>query len=302
MEKMGRTNRSYESYLAKNREKFLSRVKKDYEEFQETRTFAYPSWLYGQPKGKLFKVEVEDCPNFGESAFLEFDSGRTAFLIIDMQTDFCGEQGYVDVMGYDLSLTAAPIGPIKNVLDAIRGTDMTVIYTREGHEPDLSDAPYNKVLRSKIIGDGVGLGEQPEGGLGRLLIRGEKNWDIVDDLYPEPGDYVIDKAGKGAFGSSTIHMVLKNLAITHLIIVGITTDVCVHTIMREANDFGYWCMLLKDGVGATDYGNHLAAIKSIKMQGGVFGNVSDSEKFIKAVKEAKLNEETEPLLEEEVEE
>lgn len=283
-----RKNRSYESYLTKNRENYLSKVQKDYEEFQETKTFAYPSWLYGEPKGKLFKVEVEDSPSFGDTAYLEFDSGRTAFLIIDMQTDFCGERGYVDVMGYDLSLTAAPIEPIKKMLDAVRGTDISVVYTREGHEPDLSDAPYNKVLRSKIIGNGTGLGEEPDGGMGRLLVRGEKNWDIVDDLYPEPGDYVVDKAGKGAFGSSNIHMVLKNLGITHLIIAGITTDVCVHTIMREANDFGYWCMMLKDGVGATDYGNHLAAIKSVKMQGGVFGNVSDSEKVISALKKAQI--------------
>ncbi|MCI3028414.1 cysteine hydrolase [Desemzia sp. C1] len=282
-------NRSYESYLTKNRENYLDRVQKDYEAFQESKTFAYPSWLYGEPKGKLFKVEVEDSPNFGETAYLEFDSGRTAFLIIDMQTDFCGEQGYVDVMGYDLSLTAAPIKPIKKMLDAVRGTDITVVYTREGHEPDLSDAPYNKVLRSKIIGNGTGLGEKPDGGLGRLLVRGEENWDIIDELYPEPGDFVVDKAGKGAFGSSNIHMVLKNLGITHLIIAGITTDVCVHTIMREANDFGYWCTMLKDGVGATDYGNHLAAIKSVKMQGGVFGNVSDSEKVLSALKDSQIN-------------
>ncbi|MFC4698270.1 cysteine hydrolase family protein [Enterococcus aquimarinus] len=281
-------NRSYESYLTKNRENYLNRIQQDYEVFQETKTFNYPSWLYGEPKGKLFKVEVEDSPSFGDTAYLEFDSGRTAFLIIDMQTDFCGEQGYVNVMGYNLSLTAAPIKPIKKMLDAVRETDITVIYTREGHEPDLSDAPYNKVLRSKIIGNGVGIGEEPEGGLGRLLVRGEENWDIIDELYPEPGDFVVDKAGKGAFGSSNIHMVLKNLGITHLIIAGITTDVCVHTIMREANDFGYWCMMLKDSVGATDYGNHLAAIKSVKMQGGVFGNVSDSDKVIEALKDAQI--------------
>lgn len=285
---MEKKNRSYESYLTKNRENYLNRIQQDYEVFQETKTFNYPSWLYGEPKGKLFKVEVEDSPSFGDTAYLEFDSGRTAFLIIDMQTDFCGEQGYVNVMGYDLSLTAAPIKPIKKMLDAVRETDITVIYTREGHEPDLSDAPYNKVLRSKIIGNGVGIGEEPEGGLGRLLVRGEENWDIIDELYPEPGDFVVDKAGKGAFGSSNIHMVLKNLGITHLIIAGITTDVCVHTIMREANDFGYWCMMLKDSVGATDYGNHLAAIKSVKMQGGVFGNVSDSDKVIEALKDAQI--------------
>ena len=200
-----------------------------------------------------------------------------------MQVDFCGENGYVDVMGYDLSLTAAALKPIKNVLDTVRGTDIKVIHTREGHEPDLSDAPFNKVLRSKIIGDGVGIGEIPTNGLGRLLTKGQQNWDIHPDVYPVPGEYIVDKAGKGAFGSSNLHMLLKNLGITHLVISGITTDVCVHTIMREANDYGYWCTLLKDCTGATDYGNYLSAIKSIKMQGGVFGNVSDSERFIETV-------------------
>jgi nicotinamidase-related amidase len=201
-----------------------------------------------------------------------------------MQIDFCGQKGYVDVMGYDLGLTSAPIKPIKNVLDIIRNkTDIKVIHTREGHLPDLSDAPYNKILRSKIIGNGVGIGNTPYDGLGRLLIRGEPNWDIIDDLYPAPGEVILDKAGKGAFGQSNLPLILRNLGITHLVIAGITSDVCVHTIMREANDFGYWCMLLKDGTGATDYGNYQAAIKQIKMQGGVFGWVSDSNNFIKGV-------------------
>ncbi len=275
--------RKYESFYTGERERFLGRVTEAYERFQETQTFEFPTWLYGEPVGKLFKVEVEDCPKFGDTAWVEMDSARTAFVSIDMQVDFCGPKGYVDVMGYDLSLTAAAIRPIKNVLNAIRGTDIKVIHTREGHEPDLSDAPFNKVLRSKIIGEGVGLGDAPKNGLGRLLTRGEPNWDIIDELYPIPGEMVVDKAGKGAFGSSAIHMLLHNFGITHLIITGITTDVCVHTIMREANDFGYWCILLKDGTGATDYGNYEAAVKSIKMQGGVFGNVTDSERFIQAV-------------------
>jgi len=269
------------------RDQILNRVERDYEEFKKTHTFNFPTWLYGPPKGKLFKVEVEDCPRFGDNAFVEFDSGRTAFLSIDMQIDFCGPKGYVDVMGYDLGLTSAPIKPIMSVLHTIRnGTDIKVIHTREGHLPDLSDAPYNKVLRSKIIGNGVGIGNIPKGGLGRLLVRGEKNWDIIDDLYPIPGEYVIDKAGKGAFGQSNLPSILNNLGITHLVISGITSDVCVHTVMREANDYGYWCTLLKDGTGATDYGNYQAAIKQIKMSGGVFGWVSDSHKFVVALKSA----------------
>ncbi|HXP48909.1 MAG TPA: isochorismatase family cysteine hydrolase [Bacteroidia bacterium] len=271
----------------KARDDILNRIEQDYEEFNKTRTFKFPTWLYGSPKGKLFNLEVEDCPRFGDTAFVEFDSGRTAFLSIDMQVDFCGPKGYVDIMGYDLSLTSAPIKPINNVLNTIRkGMDIKVIHTREGHLPDLSDAPYNKILHSKIIGKGVGIGNIPEGGLGRLLVRGEKNWDIIDDLSPILGEYVVDKAGKGAFGQSNLPLVLRNLGITHLIITGITTDVCVHTIMREANDYGYWCTLLKDCTAATDYDNYKSAIRQIKMQGGVFGWVSDSRKFVGAIKAA----------------
>jgi biuret amidohydrolase len=277
-------------FTSATRDAVLNRVEQDYEEFKKTRTFRYPTWLYGPIKGRLFKVEVEDCPRFGDTAYVEFDSARTAFLSIDMQVDFCGQKGYVDVMGYDLGLTSAPIKPIHYVLYNIRnGTDIKVIHTREGHVPDLSDAPYNKVLRSKIIGNGVGIGDTPNGGLGRLLVRGEKNWDIIDDLYPIPGEHVVDKAGKGAFGQSNLPLLLKNLGITHLVVTGITTDVCVHTIMREANDFGYWCVLLKDGTGATDYGNYQAAIKQIKMQGGVFGWVTDSKRFVEGIKSAFKN-------------
>ncbi|MGB6179372.1 cysteine hydrolase family protein [Carnobacterium sp.] len=263
-------------------------LEKDYESFLENKVIPYPTWQYGEIKGTLIKLEVEDTPNFGDTAYIELDSGRTAFISVDMQTDFCGPNGYVDVMGYDLSLTASAIKPIKKVLDTIRDTDIQIIHTREGHSPDLSDAPYLKVLRSKIIGKGIGIGDKPESGLGRLLIRGEKNWDIIDELYPLPGEIIIDKAGKGAFASSNIHLVLKNLGITHLVLTGITADVCVHTIMREANDYGYGCILLKDATGATDQGNCDSAIKSIKMQGGVFGNVSDSDKFVKAINEANL--------------
>jgi len=272
-------------YMAGARDEMLRRVQQDYEEFKKTHTFKYPTWLYGPIKGKSFKVEVEDCPRFGDRAYVEFDSARTAFISVDMQVDFCGPKGYVDVMGYDLGLTSAPIKPIHYVLHTIRdGIDIKVIHTREGHLPDLSDAPYNKLLRSKLIGNGVGIGDTPKGGMGRLLVRGEKNWDIIDDLYPVEGEYVVDKAGKGAFGQSNLPLLLKNMGITHLVVTGITTDVCVHTIMREANDHGYWCMLLKDGTGATDYENYQAAIKQVKMQGGVFGWVSDSKRFVEGVR------------------
>ena len=256
-------------FIEAARDEVLEKVERDYENFKKTNIIEFPQWLYGPPKGNLFRVEVEDCPRFGDTAYLEFDSARTAFLSVDMQVDFCGPKGYVDVMGYDLGLTSSPIKSIMYVLHTIRnGTDIKVIHTREGHLPDLSDAPYNKILRSKIIGNGVGIGNIPDGGLGRLLVRGEKNWDIIDDLYPVEGEHVIDKAGKGAFGQSNLPLLLRNLGITHLVVTGVTTDVCVHTIMREANDYGYWCLLLKDGTSATDYQNYVSSNKTDQDAGG----------------------------------
>jgi nicotinamidase-related amidase len=275
---------SKSSYISEHgREAYLERVQEAYEEFQETDVFRYPEWLYGPPKGDLFEVEVEDCPDFGDTAFVELDSGRTAFLSVDMQTDFCGPDGYVDAMGYDLSLTRRAVEPIADVLETVRKTDVDVVHTREGHQPDLADAPFNKLVRSKAAGDGVGIGETPPDGMGPLLTRGNENWDIIDELAPVSGEPVVDKPTKGAFGNTNIEMILNRQGTSYLVIAGITTDVCVHTIMREANDRGYWCILLKDATGATDVGNREAAIKQIKMQGGVFGWVSDSERFIEAV-------------------
>jgi len=274
-------NRRYEDFYS--REAILAKVKEGYERFKETKTFEYPAWHYGAPKGKLFKVEVEDCPGFGETAYVELDSGRTAVMCVDMQVDFCGKGGFVQAMGYDISPTRALIEPIKRVFDAVRGTDIRIIHTRQGHDPDLSDAGFNWLLRMKISTGGVGVGETPPGGMGPILVRGEKNWDIIEELYPEKGDHVIDKAGRGAFGSSEMHMILKNLGIQSVITVGVTTDVCVHTITRELCDYGYWTVLLKDCTAATDEECYKGAVKSIKMQGGIFGNVSESKRFIEAV-------------------
>jgi biuret amidohydrolase len=271
------------------RDATLARVEEGYRQWQETRTYKVPQWLYGPPKGTLFKVECEDVPNFGDTSYLEFDSARTAFLSIDFQVDFCGEHGYVDVMGYPLENTANPLIPTRRCLEAIRGTDISVVHLREGHLPDLSDAPYNKLLRSKIIGkDAVGIGEEPEGGVGRLLIRGSLSHSIVQEVEPIEGELLVDKAGKGAMEVSSLFMQLQNLGVTHLVITGITTDVCVDTVMTQANDLGFWCLLLKDCTGATDTGNYEAAIKMCKMQGGVFGWVSDSTRFISGLQEAKL--------------
>jgi nicotinamidase-related amidase len=217
------------------------------------------------------KADPYDWPYNGS-----LNPAHTAVLCIDWQIDFCGRGGYVDRMGYDISLTRSGIEPTQQVLAAWRALGAPVIHTREGHKPDLSDCPPNKRWRSQRIGAGIG----DPGPCGRILIRGEAGWDIIEELKPLLNEPIIDKPTKGAFGSTDIDLVLRNRGITHLI----STDVCVHTIMREANDLGYECLLLEDCTGATDAGNYEAAIKMIKMQGGVFGSVAKSGDLLAALR------------------
>jgi nicotinamidase-related amidase len=208
----------------------------------------------------------------------ELAAPRAALLIIDMQRDFLEPGGFGDALGNDVSLLRQTIAPTRRLLDAARRTGLTVIHTREGHRPDLADLPPAKKARGRFA---TGIGDA--GPMGRILVRGEPGHDIIPELYPLPGEPVIDKPGKGAFHATDLDAILKNLGIAQLIVCGVTTEVCVNTSVREANDRGYDCLVVSDCVGSYFPEFQEMGLRMIKAQGGIFGWVASSEAVIAAL-------------------
>lgn len=209
----------------------------------------------------------------------EFELEKTALVIIDMQRDFCAPGGFGEKLGNDITPTRSVIEPIKVVLDKAREMGMFVIHTREGHRPDLSDCPPNKLKRSNKGGAGIG----DMGPMGRILIRGEYGHDIVDELTPIAGEPIIDKPGKGSFYATDLETILRNKGIENLIVTGVTTHVCVHTTIREANDRGFECLMLEDCTAAFDPADQEAAIRMVNQQGGIFGWTTNSKNLLQAL-------------------
>ncbi len=213
-----------------------------------------------------------------EPAALGFDKARTALVVIDMQRDFLEPGGFGEALGNDVGLLQQAVPACAAAIAAARASGMLVIHTREGHRPDLSDAPPAKIARgapSRRIGD--------PGPMGRILVRGEDGHDIIDALYPADGEPVIDKPGKGAFHQTDLEQLLRNRGVDTLIVCGVTTEVCVHTTIREANDRGYRCIALGDACASYFPEFHRVGLEMIKAQGGIFGWVSDSTAFTRAL-------------------
>ena len=206
------------------------------------------------------------------------DTGRTALVIIDMQRDFLEPGGFGAALGNDVSRLKAAVGPCADVLAAARRAGILIIHTREGHRPDLTDAPQIKVERGDPA---LRLGAP--GPMGRILVRGEPGHDIIPELYPAAGEPVIDKPGKGAFYQTDLELMLRNRGIETLLVCGVTTEVCVNTTVREANDRGFRCIVLADCCASYFPELHEAGLKMIKAQGGIFGSVSAAAPVIAAL-------------------
>lgn len=206
------------------------------------------------------------------------DFQRCAIVIIDMQRDFLEPGGFGEALGNNVSLLKRAVAPCQRLLGAARQKGVFVIHTREGHRPDLSDAPRAKVERGA---PNLRIGAR--GPMGRILVRGEPGHDIIEDLYPVPGEPVVDKPGKGAFYATDLHELLINRGIEVLIVCGVTTEVCVHTTVREANDRGYRCIVPADCCASYFPEFHAAGLAMIQAQGGIFGWVSDSKRVLDAL-------------------
>jgi nicotinamidase-related amidase len=208
---------------------------------------------------------------------IEIEGARTALILIDMQRDFLEPGGFGESLGNDVSLLAAAVGPCRELLTAAREHDLLIVHTREGHRPDLSDAPLAKIERGAPT-HRIGA----HGPMGRILVRGEAGHDIVPALYPLPGEPVIDNPGKGAFYATDLHTILRNRGIENLIVCGVTTEVCVHTTVREANDRGYRCIVPGDCCASYFAEFHEVGLRMIAAQDGIFGWVSDSMRVLSA--------------------
>ncbi|NBC31323.1 MAG: isochorismatase family protein [Alphaproteobacteria bacterium] len=205
---------------------------------------------------------------------IALDPARTALVIIDMQRDFLEPGGFGETLGNDVALLQRAVDPTKTALGSARAAGLLVVHTREGHRPDLADAPPAKLARgapSRRIGDA--------GPMGRILVRGEPGHEIVAELAPAPGEPVIDKPGKGAFYETDLDLILRNRGVDTLAVCGVTTEVCVHTTIREANDRGYRCVALGDCCASYFPDFHRVGLEMIKAQGGIFGWVSGSAAF-----------------------
>jgi nicotinamidase-related amidase len=219
------------------------------------------------------KINIE-----AEPAALDIELDRAALLIIDMQRDFLEPGGFGAALGNDVARLKAAVGPCQEVLAAFRRSGILVIHTREGHRPDLTDAPPHKVER----GDPA-LRIGAPGPMGRILVRGEPGHDIIPELYPAAGEPVIDKPGKGAFYQTDLDLMLRNRGIGTLFVCGVTTEVCVNTTVREANDRGYRCIVLSDCCASYFQEFHDMGLKMIKAQGGIFGSVASSQSLLAGI-------------------